>query len=143
MNTLIVVLSKKLQGRYRIIHPIRYCFFDSYIYLYAEKLVATMNYLLCDSTFMLELKKELNDNYARGYYTLHYIILRIYERLRWLLGYYYRHSYVRGFLNRVTNHMKQILLIDFKDNAFRVFDRAEEKLHDPKDYSPTNIRQKT
>ena len=52
-------------------------------------MVYSLNYLQEDETFIKELSKELNNNYTRGYYYLHYYIMRIYERLRWILNYYY------------------------------------------------------
>jgi hypothetical protein len=32
-------------------HPTRYKYFESYIYLYIEQIAYTMNYLLSDTTF--------------------------------------------------------------------------------------------
>lgn len=54
---------------------------------------------------------------------MHYYVIRIYERLRWLLDYYYGHKYIRGFLNKVTNQMKNLFLNDFQANMVRIFDR--------------------
>jgi hypothetical protein len=69
--------------------------------------------------------------------------MRIYERLRWILSYYYEHKYVRGFLNKVTNKMKVSFLEEFlKSKTYRVFDRNEEKLHEPTEYSLTENKQK-
>lgn len=51
--------------------------------------------------------------------------------MRWILNYYYEHKYIRGFLNKITNKMKEQFLIYFKENALDVFDKSEEKLHDP------------
>ena len=86
-------------------------------------MVYSLNYLQEDETFIKELSKELNNNYTRGYYYLHYYIMRIYERLRWILNYYYELKYIRGFLNKVTNKMKTIFLEEFKNSMYRVFDR--------------------
>jgi hypothetical protein len=36
LNTLIVILSKQREGRYFILHPTRYKYYESYIYLYVE-----------------------------------------------------------------------------------------------------------
>ncbi len=83
----------------------------------------SLNYLQQDETFIKELNKELNNDHGRGFYYLHYYIMRIYERLRWLLNYYYEHKYIRGFLNKVTNRMKEVFLMQFKENMYRVFDR--------------------
>lgn len=112
-------------------HPIRYKYLESYIYLYIEQIAYSMNYLLTDQTFQTEIRKQLDANYGQYQYYLHYYLLRIYERLRWVLNYYYGHKYIRGFLNKITNKMKEIFLIYFKDNALNVFDKSEEKLHDP------------
>lgn len=90
-----------------------------------------MNYLLNDKTFLNEIIKQLDANYARYKYYLHYFVLRIYERLRWILNYYYAHKYLRGFLNKITNKMKEVFLVYFKENAYIVFDKSEEKLHSP------------
>lgn len=83
-----------------------------------------MNYLLNDNTFLNEIRKQLDLNYAKYKYYLHYFVLRIYERLRWVLNYYYSHKYLRGFLNKITNKMKEVFLIYFKENAFIVFDKS-------------------
>lgn len=114
LNTLIVILSKKREGRYYILHPTRYKYFESYIYLYIEQIAYSLNYLFNDATFLREIKKQLDLNYARYKYYLHYFIIRIYERLRWVLNYYYAHKYLRGFLNKITNKMKDFFLIYFK-----------------------------
>ena len=86
--------------------------------------------------------RQLKDDFANGFFYLHYYIMRIYERLRWLLNYFYGHKYIRGFLNKVTNQMKNIFLKDFQKNMFKTFDRNEEKMHDPADYKPGEKRPK-
>jgi hypothetical protein len=86
LNDLIVILSKKRVGRYYILHPTRYKYFESYIYLYIEQIAYSLNYLLMDPTFVKEIRKQLDSNYGRYKYYLHYFILRIYERLRWVLN---------------------------------------------------------
>jgi hypothetical protein len=86
--------------------------------------------------------KQLKDDYTGGIYYLHYYVIRIYERLRWLLDYYYGHKYIRGFLNKVTNQMKNLFLNDFQANMVRIFDRNEEKLHDPTEYKSGERRPK-
>ena len=125
LNTLIIILSKERSGRYRIMHPVRYKYLESYIYLYIEQIAYSMNYLLSDETFLTEIRKQLDFNYGHYHYYLHYFLLRIYERLRWILNYYYGHKYIRGFLNKITNKMKEVFLIYFKDNALNVFDKSE------------------
>ena len=90
-----------------------------------------MDYLLMDETFLTELRKQLDANYGKYNYYLHYYMFRIYERLRWVLNYYYGHKYIRNFLNKITNKMKQVFLFYFRDSALNVFDKSEEKLHDP------------
>lgn len=51
--------------------------------------------------------------------------------MRWILNYYYSHRYLRGFLNKITNIMKKCFLKYFKESAFIIFDKSEEKLHSP------------
>ena len=84
-----------------------------------------MYYLLSDEIFQSELKKQLDANYGAYRYELHYYIIRIYERLRWILNYYYGHKYIRGFFNKITNKMKDSFLLYFKNNALNVFDKSE------------------
>ncbi len=84
-------------------HPIRYKYLESYIYLYIEQIAYSLNYLMSDDTFQQEIKKQLDQEYGKYKYYLHYFILRIYERIRWILNHYYEHKYLRGFLNKITN----------------------------------------
>lgn len=81
-------------------------------------------------------------NYSRGYYYLHYFIIRIYERLRWLTEYYYQHSYIRGMLNMISNKMRTMYLDVFKEIALRIFDRNEEKGHDPAHFDANIVQEK-
>ncbi len=102
---------------YELAHPIRYRFYDTYLFLYIEQILFSLNYLFCEKEsefFRKELDKELALNYSRGYYYLHYFIIRIYERLRWLTEYYYKHPYIRGMLNMITNKMRTMYLDVFK-----------------------------
>ena len=41
-------------------HPIRYKYLESYIYLYIEQIAYTLNYLMSDNTFQHEIKKQLD-----------------------------------------------------------------------------------
>lgn len=131
LNTLITILSKKRRGRYYILHPVRFKYYESYLYLYIEQIAYSMNYLLNDKTFMGELIRQLDSNYGRSRYYLHYYVIRIYERLRWLVSEYYEHKYLRGFLNLITNKLKKNFLLYFRDVHYIVFDKSEEKLHGP------------
>ena len=86
--------------------------------------------------------KELENNYSRGLYYLHYIIIRIYERLRWLRNYYYDHHYIRGILNVISNKMRKDYLEKFRNSMIRIFDRDEEGKHKIQEYSSTFFNDK-
>lgn len=43
-------------------------------------------------------------------------------------------------LNMISNRIRVDYLDEFKKTAFRIFDRDEEKIHDPSDYKPSVIQ---
>ena len=140
LNVIITILVKKINTEYVLAHPIRYKFYETYFFLYVEQILFSLNYLFCEKEsefFRQELSKELTSNYSRGIYYLHYILIRIYERLRFLTDYYYNHNYIRGLLNVISNIMKKDFLEEFKLKMFRIFDRDEEKRHPIKEYGAT------
>lgn len=82
LNDIITILVKDgPKVCYELAHPIRYRFYDTYMFLYVEQILFSLNYLFCEPEslfFRQELDKELASNYSRGYYYLHYFIIRIY-----------------------------------------------------------------
>jgi hypothetical protein len=147
LNDIISILVKEgPRPCYELAHPIRYRYYDTYLFLYIEQILFSLNYLFCETEsafFRAELIKELTLNYSRGYFYLHYFIIRIYERLRWLTEYYYKHSYIRGMLNMISSKIKADYLEEFRKSSLRIFDRDEEKGHEPPPpNTPTPIREK-
>ena len=145
LNTIVTILVKQAPTVYVLAHPVRYKYYETYFFLYVEQLLFSLNYLFCEKEsefFRGELGKELASNYSRGIYYLHYILIRIYERLRFLTDHYYDHNYIRGLLNLISNTLRHLYLEDFRANMFRIFDRDEEKRHPIKEYGAQETQEK-
>ena len=64
-------------------------------------------------------------NYQRGYYYLHYYIIRIYERLRFLKNQYSSYRFISNFINSLTNKIKAEFLDKFATTSANIFDKNE------------------
>lgn len=51
LNLLITILVKDVQVSYEIVHPVRYKYFETYIFLYIEQILLSLNYLFIESDY--------------------------------------------------------------------------------------------
>lgn len=65
-------------------NPVRFQYFQTYYYLYLEEILVTLHEILHKEKFKKVFEEELARLYNRGEYYLHYELMRIFERLRYL-----------------------------------------------------------
>ena len=81
--------------------------------------------ILYDDDFKKSIDTELTTNYQRGAYYLHYYIIRIFERLRYLKNKYHEHRFMHNFISSLTFKMKIDFLDKFATLNANIFDKNE------------------
>lgn len=120
-----IYLEENNLSRYTLSHPVRFQFFETYYYLYFEELLVSLHEILHKQKFKDSLDEELTRNYARGNYYLHYEIMRIFERLRYLSN-KYNNRFVKSFIRSVTNKIRTDYLEKFIVTAIQIFNKNEQ-----------------
>ena len=117
---------------YSLSHPVRFQYFETYYYLYFEEVLVTLHEILHKERFKDMLDEELTRNYARGNYYLHYEIMRIFERLRYLSN-KYNNRFVKSFIRTVTNKIRSDYLERFIVTAIQIFNKNEQSRNHTRD----------
>lgn len=82
--------------------------------------------------FKKSIEEVLAKNYQKGQYYLHYYIIRIFERLRYLKNRYSRYRFINNFISSLTHKMKIEFLDKFAMSNANIFDKNEGgRSHDP------------
>ncbi len=74
----IKLLYERLFVHLEILNPVRFKYLETYLYLYFEEVLISINETFNNQYFIRKLELNLNDHYSRGRYFLHYYVIRIF-----------------------------------------------------------------
>lgn len=87
--------------------------------------MVTLHEILHKQKFKDTLDEELARNYSRGDYFLHFELMRIFERLRYLSN-KYNNRFVKSFIRTVTDKIRSDYLEKFIVTAKQIFHKNEQ-----------------
>lgn len=104
-------------------YPIRFKYFESDFYLYLEEILVSLQEIIYNAGFKKIIDEDLMKNYQKGYYYLHYYIIRIFERLRYLKNQYSGHRFINNYISSLTHKLKVDFLDKFALFHANIFDK--------------------
>lgn len=109
--TLDAIIHYKMQyykKQTQITNPVRYQYLFTYVYTTLQEIIFSLNLILVDDDFLVQLEEYLNAKIADANYETHCDLFHLTAQLIEISNLWFKSNYITSFLNDLTNLLKCI-----------------------------------